>query len=193
MAPSVSLLHNSWNGSLISNSVATGIPRRVAEDDWYNGMLIPKDSTVFLPIWAVHHAEGQGYDESLKFNPDRYQDHHKLANDYAGSADYAKRDKSYAPILLLNLTKLAHHYGYGAGRRMCPGVHLAERNQWRIVAKLLWAFEIQEPKDADGKTFHSTSTTIPMVYYTHQTHIRSSSSREANNTSTPSIACISLL
>lgn len=115
-------------------------------------MLIPKDSTVFLPIWAVHHAEGQGYDESLKFNPDRYQDHHKLANDYAGSADYAKRDKSYAPILLLNLTKLAHHYGYGAGRRMCPGVHLAERNQWRIVAKLLWAFEIQEPKDADGKT-----------------------------------------
>lgn len=76
------------------NSVATGIPRRVAEDDWYNGMLIPKDSTVFLPIWAVHHAEGQGYTDAYKFNPDRYTDHHKLANDYAGSADYSKRDKS---------------------------------------------------------------------------------------------------
>lgn len=25
---------------------------------------------------------------------------------------------------------------------MCPGIHLAERTQWRIAAKLLWAFEI---------------------------------------------------
>lgn len=30
---------------------------------------------------------------------------------------------------------------------MCPGVHLAERNQWRIVAKLIWAFDIREPID----------------------------------------------
>jgi hypothetical protein len=36
----------------------------------------------------------------------------------------------------------SHHYGYGSGRRMCPGIHLAERTQWRIAAKLLWAFEI---------------------------------------------------
>lgn len=36
---------------------------------------------------------------------------------------------------------------------MCPGVHLAERNQWRIVAKLIWAFEIKEPVDPQtGKT-----------------------------------------
>lgn len=35
---------------------------------------------------------------------------------------------------------------------MCPGVHLAERNQWRIVAKLIWAFEIHEPIDSTGKT-----------------------------------------
>jgi hypothetical protein len=35
---------------------------------------------------------------------------------------------------------------------MCPGVHLAERNQWRIVAKLIWAFEIKEPVDSTGKT-----------------------------------------
>ena len=32
---------------------------------------------------------------------------------------------------------------------MCPGIHLAERNQWRIIAKLLWAFEIQEPEGVD--------------------------------------------
>lgn len=30
---------------------------------------------------------------------------------------------------------------------MCPGIHLAERNMWRITAKLLWAFDISEPVD----------------------------------------------
>lgn len=49
-----------------------------------------------------------------------------------------------------------HHYGYGAGRRVCPGVHLAERNMWRITAKLLWAFNIYEPIDP------VTKKTIPL-------------------------------
>lgn len=56
-------------------------------------MFIPKDSTVFLPIWAIHHSERDGYSDPFSFNPDRYIDHHKLANDYAGSADYKLRDK----------------------------------------------------------------------------------------------------
>lgn len=35
---------------------------------------------------------------------------------------------------------------------MCPGIHLAERTQWRIAAKLLWAFEILPGIDpATGK------------------------------------------
>lgn len=65
------------------------------------------------------------------FNPDRYLGWDKLANDYAGSPDFANRD----------------HYGYGVGRRICPGIHLAERNMWRIAAKLLWAFDFAEPLD----------------------------------------------
>jgi cytochrome P450 len=94
--------------------------------------------------------ETEGYENPFSFNPDRYINHHKLANDYAGSADYNMRDK-FIPIPLHQCTckadNFAHHYGYGAGRRMCPGVHLAERNQWRIVSKLIWAFKIEEPVD----------------------------------------------
>lgn len=37
---------------------------------------------------------------------------------------------------------------------MCPGMHLAERNMWRIAAKLLWAFDISEPIDEKGNTLH---------------------------------------
>jgi cytochrome P450 len=98
-------------------------------------MLIPKDSMIFVPAWALHHSEHNGYEDPETFNPDRFLNHPKLANDYAGSPDYNQRD----------------HYGYGAGRRMCPGIHLAERNQFRMLSKLLWAFEITEPTNKYGE------------------------------------------
>ncbi|KAJ5699992.1 Cytochrome P450 [Penicillium majusculum] len=37
------------------------------------------------------------------------------------------------------------HLGYGAGRCVCPGIHLAERNLIIGVAKLFWAFEFLNP------------------------------------------------
>jgi hypothetical protein len=56
--------------------------------------------------------------------------------DYAGSPDYMKRD----------------HYTYGSGRRICVGIHLAERTQWRIIARILWAFKIEPGIDEAGNT-----------------------------------------
>jgi cytochrome P450 len=101
-------------------------------------MFIPKDTTVFIPTWALHHDQDI-FEDPERFHPERYLSHPKLANDYAGSPEWAKRD----------------HYNYGAGRRICPGIHLAERNMWRIAAKLLWAFEFSEPVDpTTGKVQH---------------------------------------
>ncbi|EXJ83042.1 hypothetical protein A1O3_06859 [Capronia epimyces CBS 606.96] len=108
----------------------TAIPHLLKQDDWYNGMLFPKGSIIYLASWAIHHDENiyKGEDD---FNPDRYIGYTRLANDYAGSPDWEHRD----------------HFGYGAGRRICPGIHLAERNMWRIAAKLLWAFEFSQAID----------------------------------------------
>lgn len=103
------------------------------QDDWYEGMLIPKDATVILPSWAIHMSEGHGYDNPEVYNPDRFLKFPRLADSYAGSPDFENRD----------------HYGYGAGRRICPGIHLAERTQWRLNARLLWAFEIQRVIDPE--------------------------------------------
>jgi len=94
-------------------------------------MFIPKGTTIFLPVWAVHHTDSI-YKDPDTFNPDRYAGFERLANDYAGSPDWQHRD----------------HYGYGAGRRICPGIHLAERNMWRITSKLLWAFEFSQEIDS---------------------------------------------
>jgi cytochrome P450 len=59
-----------------------------------------------------------------------------------------------------------HHYGYGAGRRICPGIHLAERSMWRITAKLLWAFEFSEKPDAplDVNAYNSANLVRPLEY-----------------------------
>lgn len=55
-------------------------------------MLIPKGSMVFAGIWALHHNEAD-YTNHDEFNPDRYLNHPKLANEYAVSPDYNNRDK----------------------------------------------------------------------------------------------------
>lgn len=95
-------------------------------------MLIPANSLIFVPIHAMHHTH---YADPEVYNPDRYLDHPRLAMHYAGSPDYMNRD----------------HYVYGAGRRICVGIHLAERTQWRIVARLLWAFRIEPALDEAGR------------------------------------------
>ncbi|OIW32570.1 putative cytochrome P450 oxidoreductase [Coniochaeta ligniaria NRRL 30616] len=140
-------------------TAGTGLPHAVFLDDEYEGYLIPKDSMIFVPIWSLHHDPKQ-YPQPEEFNPDRYLNHPKLANEYAVSPDYNNRDDCL------------HHYGYGAGRRMCPGLHLAERNMWRIVAKLIWAFDITEPIDdktgnsipLDEEAFTSAILTCPLPF-----------------------------
>jgi hypothetical protein len=84
-----------------------------------------------IPPWSIHRLL---YEDGETYNPDRYLEHPHLANQYAASGDIEKRD----------------HYSYGAGRRICVGIHLAERTQWRMTAQLLWAFDILPGLDEDG-------------------------------------------
>lgn len=62
-------------------------------DDYYDWMLIPRGSTIFVGVWAMHHDKDY-YGSHDTFDPDRYLSHTKLANEYAVGPDYEKRDKS---------------------------------------------------------------------------------------------------
>ncbi|KAJ5951548.1 Cytochrome P450 [Penicillium vulpinum] len=42
------------------------------------------------------------------------------------------------------------HFIYGAGRRLCPGIHLSERSMFIGAAKLLWGFQF-EPEVNESK------------------------------------------
>jgi Cytochrome P450 len=39
---------------------------------------------------------------------------------------------------------------FGAGRRQCQGMHIAERSLFMGMARMLWAFNFERPTDQDG-------------------------------------------
>jgi hypothetical protein len=57
------------------------------------------------------------------------------SGDYAGIADPMKRD----------------HFSFGAGRRICPGMHLAENSLFITISRILRAFDILPGLDENGK------------------------------------------
>ncbi|KAF5713263.1 oxidoreductase [Fusarium globosum] len=67
-----------------------GLPHTVTKDDYYDGMLIPKGSTIFVGVWAMHHDKDY-YGSHDTFDPDRYLSHTKLANEYAAAHTVIER------------------------------------------------------------------------------------------------------
>ncbi|KAK0484583.1 cytochrome P450 [Armillaria novae-zelandiae] len=96
-------------------------------DDVYNGMFIPKGSTIIPNSWLCLHDEND-FPEPDEFRPERFTDGHKLFKDIPDPRDFA----------------------FGYGRRICPGRHFAESNLWMNIATLLSVYNIRYPVDANG-------------------------------------------
>lgn len=43
------------------------------------------------------------------------------------------------------------HFVFGAGRRICQGMHIADRNLFLVIARLLWAFDVKRSLNQDGE------------------------------------------
>lgn len=83
---------------------------------------------VIINAWGLHFDE-QRFKDPEKFDPDHFAGVTALATELA-NGPYENRD----------------HYAYGAGRRFCPGAHLAERNLFLAMVSLLWGFKIKPGK-----------------------------------------------
>lgn len=108
-------------------------PHALVQDDWIDGFFLPKGTTVIINAWGMQH-DGNRFKNPEVFDPDHFAGCTKLAPELANGA-WEERD----------------HYGYGAGRRLCPGIHLAERNLFLAMAKLLWAFDMLPGVDQKGQ------------------------------------------
>ncbi|KAJ6516422.1 cytochrome P450 [Mycena sanguinolenta] len=108
------------------------IPHCTTAPREYNGYFIPPGTMIIVNLWGIF-QDPELYDEPEKFNPDRY-------------------------LLTENGTKpgvdasaFRHNLPFGHGRRICPGIHLAETSININVMNLLWAFDLKPETDAAGK------------------------------------------
>ncbi|KAG5634710.1 hypothetical protein H0H81_001036 [Sphagnurus paluster] len=101
------------------NSVApTGVPHTAMEDGIIAGYLIPKGSIIIANLWGMLHNP-EVYPEPFKFDPER----HIATPDKPAQQD---------PRTIC----------FGYGRRVCPGMHLAEASLFSVIASSLAVLDI---------------------------------------------------
>lgn len=133
-----------------------GTPHATTKDVVYKDMLIPKGSPVAICQYAIH-FDPDRYDEPYEFKPERYLNYPPKAGVYAAHSDPYQRD----------------HFSFGAGRRICPGMHLSENSLYITLAKTLWAFRILPPSelgdrydliDVSDAAYGDGADTVPKPY-----------------------------
>ncbi|KAG2152859.1 cytochrome P450 [Suillus clintonianus] len=97
-----------------------GFPHRVTEDDIHNGYYIPKDSVIIANIWSMLN-DPETYANPSEFNPERF-----LANN-------GKKPEPEPRTIC-----------FGFGRRICPGLLLAEASVWLSAVRSLAVFDISK-------------------------------------------------
>ncbi|KAK4051743.1 hypothetical protein OIO90_004567 [Microbotryomycetes sp. JL221] len=107
--------------------VVMSFPHCTTKDESFRNYVLPKGTTLLCNTWGLHH-DPERFPEPNKFMPERYKDFPLSAPEYAAMAGDDVRD----------------HYGYGSGRRICVGLHIAERSMYLNIARLCWAFNITE-------------------------------------------------
>jgi cytochrome P450 len=84
-----------------------------------------------IKTWSINNS----VDHPREFDPIRHIGDPSGSQESAVNPDPKKRD----------------HYTFGAGRRICPGIHIADRSLFIAVARLLWGFKIEPIYDQSGK------------------------------------------
>ncbi|KAI0256925.1 cytochrome P450 [Lactifluus subvellereus] len=113
--------------------VPLSIPHNTTEDDWYDGMFVPKGTMCLVNLWQCHHDPASYGDDAASFNPERFLD--AYGGVVPGPAE----------------TREEGHRTYGFGRRACVGKHLANESLFITIATILWAAILERDHDPSGK------------------------------------------
>ncbi|KAJ7154786.1 cytochrome P450 [Mycena filopes] len=108
-------------------AVPLGVAHRAMENDTVEGYFVPKGATVIANIWGMLH-DADIYSSPFKFDPSRFLSREGTPTNPAISG-LSEPDIGSLP--------------FGFGRRICPGMHLADSAMWIYAASALWAFHIK--------------------------------------------------
>jgi cytochrome P450 len=115
-------------------AILGAFPHATCEEDTYMGYRIPKGAIILLNTWAIH-RDPRRYPDPTAFNPDRYLGDTSSSTESANSIDVSRRD----------------HFAFGAGRRICPGMNVADRSMLLGISRIFWSFDVNRKVGADGK------------------------------------------
>lgn len=129
------------------------IPHATSREDYYRGFRIPQGSTVILGVWAANHQE-QDFPNPREFIPERQMQNTSI---FASQSAATPKERG--------------GYGFGSGRRMCPGIHVATNNLLIAMARILWTFDIRHatikgrkiPVDRDAIADYAAGHPAPFV------------------------------
>ncbi|KAH8981689.1 cytochrome P450 [Lactarius hatsudake] len=131
-------------------SVPFGLPHASTEDDWYEGMFIPK-GTICLQNMRTLNFNPEVYGSNVaEFDPARYLD-----------------EKGQVKVLMVDREE--GHMSFGFGRRICPGRFVAEGTLAIDFATLLWAMRFERADGGRGELdvrtmVHAGATTQPRAF-----------------------------
>ncbi|KAL5314325.1 hypothetical protein ACEPPN_018751 [Leptodophora sp. 'Broadleaf-Isolate-01'] len=115
-------------------TLTAAVPHCVTRDDVYNGYTIPEGAIIMMNVWTLNNND-ETNENPRDFNPSRH------------SAEFtATESNSISP----EATKRSN-FTFGAGRRVCPGFHVAQRGLFIAISRMLWGFQFSRPKDASGE------------------------------------------
>ncbi|KAK7753351.1 hypothetical protein SLS62_004641 [Diatrype stigma] len=117
---------------------AAGVPHATKVEGSYGGYRIPAGSVVIANHWAITREEAVFGPDVEAFLPERWLSV-RTSGDKGDAATEVLKD---LPTV-----------GFGYGRRICPGRHVARNSLWIAVAKLLWAFDFEPPLSETGQRF----------------------------------------
>ena len=95
-------------------------------------------------MYRAIHRDPEIWENPDAFDPSRYLNHTLPAADYVNISNPYERD----------------HFTYGAGRRICPGIHVAERSLYINIARVLWGFNVAKKKGPDGTPIEPTQAMV---------------------------------
>ncbi|CAL1368031.1 unnamed protein product [Linum trigynum] len=98
------------------------LPRESSQDCYLNGYKIPGKTTVYVNAWAIGRDPEAWGENTEEFKPERFMQK---------SIDMKGADFGLIP--------------FGAGRRMCPGIHMGLVTVELSLANLLYAFDWEMP------------------------------------------------
>lgn len=87
-----------------------------------------------LPSPRALHTSPTRYPSPRTFNPARFLSSPQNSADSANNPDVSQRD----------------HFVFGAGRRRCLGMHIADRSLFLAISRLLWAFDFHRARHPDS-------------------------------------------